>query len=54
MVKPVVGEVVVIPFPRIDSTVGKRRPALVIAINLFALNAYRSMLFSQRHQESKL
>ncbi|PYJ11142.1 MAG: hypothetical protein DME93_10250 [Verrucomicrobia bacterium] len=28
MVKPVAGEVVVIPFPR---TVGKRRPALVIA-----------------------
>jgi mRNA interferase MazF len=29
MVKPVAGEIVVIPFPRIDS--GKRRPALVIA-----------------------
>jgi len=29
MVKPVGGEIVVIPFPRIDS--GKRRPALVIA-----------------------
>ena len=28
MVKPVAGEVVVIPFPRAD---GKRRPALVIA-----------------------
>jgi mRNA interferase MazF len=29
MVKPVAGEIVVIPFPGIDS--GKRRPALVIA-----------------------
>ena len=29
MVKPVAGEIVVIPFPRTDS--GKRRPALVIA-----------------------
>ena len=29
MVKPVGGEIVVIPFPRTDS--GKRRPALVIA-----------------------
>jgi mRNA interferase MazF len=29
MVKPVAGEIVVIPFPRADS--GKRRPALVIA-----------------------
>jgi mRNA interferase MazF len=31
MVKPVAGEVVVIPFPRPDSDGGKRRPALVIA-----------------------
>lgn len=31
MVKPVAGEVVVIPFPHTDLTVGKRRPALVIA-----------------------
>jgi mRNA interferase MazF len=29
MVKPVAGEIVLIPFPQIDS--GKRRPALVIA-----------------------
>lgn len=29
MVKPVAGEIVVVPFPRTDS--GKRRPALVIA-----------------------
>ncbi len=29
MVKPVAGEIVLIPFPRTDS--GKRRPALVIA-----------------------
>jgi mRNA interferase MazF len=29
MVKPVAGEIVMIPFPRTDS--GKRRPALVIA-----------------------
>ena len=31
MVKPVAGEIVVIPFPRNDSTAEKRRPALVIA-----------------------
>ena len=31
MVKPVAGEIVVIPFPRNDSVAGKRRPALVIA-----------------------
>jgi mRNA interferase MazF len=28
--KPVAGEVVVIPFPHTDLTVGKRRPALVL------------------------
>jgi mRNA interferase MazF len=28
--KPVAGEVVVIPFPQTDLTVGKRRPALVV------------------------
>ena len=31
MVKPVAGEIVVIPFPRTESPDGKRRPALVIA-----------------------
>jgi hypothetical protein len=31
MVKPVAGEIVVIPFPRNDSADEKRRPALVIA-----------------------
>jgi mRNA interferase MazF len=31
MVKPVAGEIVVIPFPRADGSGGKRRPALVIA-----------------------
>jgi mRNA-degrading endonuclease toxin of MazEF toxin-antitoxin module len=31
MVKPVAGEIVVIPFPRNDPSAGKRRPALVIA-----------------------
>lgn len=31
MVKPVVGEVVVLPFPQADLQAGKRRPALVIA-----------------------
>ena len=30
MGKPIVGEVVVIPFPQTDLTVGKRRPALVL------------------------
>ena len=31
MVKPVAGEIVVIPFPRNDPAAGKHRPALVIA-----------------------
>lgn len=31
MGKPVVGEVVVLPFPQTDLQVGKRRPALVVA-----------------------
>ena len=31
MVKPVAGEIVVIPFPRSDDSGEKRRPALVIA-----------------------
>jgi mRNA interferase MazF len=31
VVKPVAGEIVVIPFPRADGSGGKRRPALVIA-----------------------
>ena len=31
MVKPVAGEIVVIPFPHADGSGGKRRPALVIA-----------------------
>ena len=31
MVKPVVGEVVVLPFPQTDLKIGKRRPALVVA-----------------------
>lgn len=30
MGKPVAGEVVVIPFPQTDLTIGKRRPALVL------------------------
>jgi mRNA interferase MazF len=31
VVKPVAGEIVVVPFPRADRSGGKRRPALVIA-----------------------
>ncbi len=31
MGKPVIGEVVVLPFPQTDLQTGKRRPALVIA-----------------------
>lgn len=31
MGKPVVGEIVVLPFPQTDLKAGKRRPALVIA-----------------------
>jgi len=29
--KPVIGEVVVLPFPQTDLRAGKRRPALVVA-----------------------
>jgi hypothetical protein len=32
MGKPLVGEVVVLPFPQSDLQAGKRRPALVVAI----------------------
>lgn len=31
MGKPIIGEVIVIPFPQTDLQVGKRRPALVVA-----------------------
>jgi mRNA interferase MazF len=31
MVKPVIGEVVVLPFPQTDLQAGKRHPALVVA-----------------------
>lgn len=31
MGKPVIGEVVVLPFPQTDLQLGKRRPALVVA-----------------------
>jgi mRNA interferase MazF len=31
MGKPVIGEVVVLPFPQTDLQIGKRRPALVVA-----------------------
>jgi mRNA interferase MazF len=31
MVKPVIGEVVVLPFPQTNLQTGKRRPALVVA-----------------------
>src|SRR4051812_2434223 len=31
MVKPLIGEIVVLPFPQTDLQVGKRRPALVVA-----------------------
>jgi len=31
VVKPVIGDVVVLPFPQTDLQVGKRRPALVVA-----------------------
>ena len=31
MGKPIVGEVVVLPFPQTDLQAGKRRPALVVA-----------------------
>ena len=31
MVKPLIGEIVVLPFPHTDLKVGKRRPAIVVA-----------------------
>lgn len=32
MGKPVIGEIVVLPFPQTDLQAGKRRPALVVAV----------------------
>ena len=31
MVKPLIGDIVVLPFPQTDLKVGKRRPAIVVA-----------------------
>jgi len=49
MVKPVAGEIVVIPFPRTDS--GKRRPALVIA-DLPGADLILCQITSRAHSDS--
>jgi mRNA interferase MazF len=49
MVKPVAGEIVVIPFPRTAS--GKRRPALVIA-DLPGADLILCQITSRRHWDS--
>ena len=49
MVKPVAGEIVLIPFPRTDS--GKRRPALVIA-DLPGADLILCQITSRAHSDS--
>ena len=51
MGKPVVGEVVVIPFPQTDLQVGKRRPALVVA-DVKGDDLILCQITSQSHRDS--
>jgi mRNA interferase MazF len=51
MGKPVIGEVVVIPFPQTDLQVGKRRPALVVA-DLRGDDLILSQITTQSHHDS--
>lgn len=51
MEKPVVGAVVVLPFPHSDLTVGKRRPALVVA-NLSGDDLILCQITSQTRHDS--
>lgn len=51
MGKPLVGEVVVVPFPQTDLQVGKRRPALVVA-NLAGDDLILSQITSQSRHDT--
>jgi len=51
MVKPVAGEIVVIPFLRSDAAAGKRRPALVIA-DLPGADLILCQITSRKHWDS--
>ena len=51
MGKPVIGEVVVIPFPQTDLQVGKRRPALVVA-DLTGHDLILSQITTKSHHDS--
>jgi mRNA interferase MazF len=51
MVKPVAGEIVVVPFPRADGSDGKRRPALVIA-DLPGADLILCQITSRAHHDS--
>jgi PemK-like, MazF-like toxin of type II toxin-antitoxin system len=51
MGKPVIGDVVVIPFPQTDLQVGKRRPALVVA-DLRGDDLILCQITSQSHHDN--
>ena len=51
MGKPLVGEVVVLPFPQTDLQAGKRRPALVVA-NLTGDDVILCQITSQSRRDS--
>ena len=51
MGKPVIGEVVVLPFPQTDLQIGKRRPALVVA-NLSGDDLVLCQITSQSRSDS--
>ena len=51
MGKPVIGEVVVLPFPQTDLQTGKRRPALVVA-NLSGNDLVLCQITSQSRSDS--
>jgi mRNA interferase MazF len=50
MGKPVVGEVVVLPFPQTDLQAGKRRPALVVA-NITGDDLILCQITTQSHRD---
>ncbi len=51
MGKPLIGEVVVLPFPQTDLQAGKRRPALVVA-NLMGDDLILCQITSQSRRDS--